>query len=63
LRLSWIRNLHSYPLAEIEGMNMGKPAATPWSVVDDGDSDFTGQYDVWIRAQLTEDVGLIVGAA
>ena len=44
-------------------MNMGKPAATPWSVVDDGDSDFTGQYDVWIRAQLTEDVGLIVGAA
>lgn len=42
---------------------MSEQQATPrpWRVMDD-DSEFTGQYDVWI-AGGDEDDGLIVGAA
>lgn len=42
---------------------MDKATARPWEIMDDGDRDFTGQYDVWIRAHHGEDGGLVVGAA
>ena len=33
-----------------------------WSIVDDGDPEFTGEYDVWIAGPTEEGCGTIIGA-